>query len=132
MVMVYHNIVMFPKLTFQAMEACPSLVVVDRRIAGRRLVDLLTNATIAEEEDKLPDISIYDVNRKEWRDIYVPVEETRKLRTKKETFMYYPLLMSSGSLTLVLSYLQSYSDVEMTFLSESKKCGDFSTLALSV
>lgn len=132
MVMIYHNIVMFPKLTLQAMEACPSLVIVDKRIAGRRLVDMLAKVVVAEEEDDLPDISIYNVNTKEWRDLYVPVQETRKLRTKKETFMYYPLLMSSGNLTLVLSYLQSYSDVEMTFLSEPKKCEKFSTLQLSV
>lgn len=125
MIMVYHNIVMFPKLTFEAMKYYPHLIIDDKRIAGRRLVDMLAKVTVAEEDERLPDISIYDVDTKEWRDLYVPIEETRKLRTKKETFTYYPLLIQSGSLRLVLSYLQSYSDVNLAYLSESKSFPNF-------
>lgn len=126
MILLDYNVIIFPKLTYQVMQACPSLTVVDKRIAGRRLVSLLMNANVCRDSKELPDISIYYIKDKKWKDLYVPTHSTRKIRTVKESYMYWPLIMSGGGLSLALSYLMSYSDAEMTFSESSQQIPSFS------
>lgn len=125
MILLDYNIIIFPKLTYQVMQACPSLTVVDKRVAGRRLVSLVQDEFICRGSKELPDISIYYIKDKRWKDLYVPKHSTRKIRTVKETFTYWPLIMSGG-LSLALSYLMTYSDAEMTFSESPQQVPSFS------
>lgn len=124
MLMVYHNIVMFPELTRQAMLAYPELCITDRRVAGRYLTNMITDSYFNPVDCKLPDISIYEVDTKKWKHIFVPVEETRKIRTKRENYIYYPKLLECNNDSLVLSYLISHSDVRLSVLHETKASSD--------
>lgn len=114
MIMLYNNVIVFPRLTGELIAQQSTNCFVDsRQMSGRYLIRKITDAILQGDVSTLPDIAIYDVDKKKWRDIYVPIEETRSIKTKTETFTYYPKLMSLGNWSLIASWLGCHSDAKV-------------------
>lgn len=117
MVNVLHNMVVFPKLTAFVFSHCKDFLTIDNsKESGRHLSELLVDAFLSDKEDELPDISIYYVNERRWKDLYVPSESRRKIRVKSNQYTYSPELMSKERLSLALSFLQLRSDARINLL----------------
>ena len=92
-----------------------SFVINDYRLAGRYLTRMIIEA-VQNPDYKLPDICVYDLASKEWREIFVPDGASRKIRLKKEVVQYNALLMEEGFANVLASFLMTYSDAQINLV----------------
>ena len=132
MINVLHNMIVFPRLTAFCLSHLHDKLLIDNsKVSGRYLTSKVVDAMMTNTVDELPDISIYYVDDRRWKDLYVPSEDSRKIRLRSDKYTYYPKLMCEEHLSLALSFLLCHSDARISLLNTEDSAQSMKLLTMA-
>lgn len=112
------RLIVFPKFTMFLIEQGKRVRDKQDKLSNRHLSKMLMESVMNGKE--LPDVSVYDIQTKQWRDIKVPTSIKLTLEAGQYGSYSYTNILLDAALTkeqkvwIVQSYLLQYSSAKLT------------------